>query len=333
VGPPPVSALKSSTPKKTPEPKSVFWEPEELVGVFSEEDDGGCDFDDYKSRNIQNNKNVNLPHLVTRWKDGELRDRCTVFLWMLSGLDPNDIRAKVCDGGMKMTISFNWPHFMQDARRLTEAKKWNLSKDSSKVVEVDSAIKMMRTSGTEESSISCTLEIHLGMQVEEQFYHEDSNGRIIHGNKIMREALKMNKRMPSSAERIPTIMCKYELMGIRDNYKNNMTAHEFSDEEVSWIGEENAFYYEDAKSKRSTKTKAQRAKGKGKKSQVPSVIQQPQSRLREDHFSIRSTRSRSRHNSNYVEDDNDDDLSSGDSQEDETQDNLINFEDNNVLDV
>jgi hypothetical protein len=35
-----------------------------------------------------------------------------------------------------------------------------------------------------------------------------------------------------------------------------------------------------------------------------------------------------------VEDDNDDDLSSGDSQEDATQDNLINFDNNNnVLDV
>jgi hypothetical protein len=46
---------------------------------------------------------------------------------------------------------------------LTKAKKWNLSKDSSKVVKVDSAIKMMRTSGMEESSIFWTLEIHLGM--------------------------------------------------------------------------------------------------------------------------------------------------------------------------
>jgi hypothetical protein len=64
------------------------------------------------------------------------------------------------------------------------------------------------------------------------------------------------------------------------------------------------------------------------------VIQQPQSRLCEDHFIICSTRSRSHHNYNYVEDDNDDDLSSGDSQEDETQDNLINFdENNNMLDV
>jgi hypothetical protein len=109
VGPPPVSAQRSSfiTPKKTPEPKSVFWEPEELLEVFLEEDDGGCDFDDYKSRNIQNNKNVNLPHLVTRWKDGELREHCTVFLWMLSGLDPNNIHAKVCDGGLKMSISFS----------------------------------------------------------------------------------------------------------------------------------------------------------------------------------------------------------------------------------
>jgi hypothetical protein len=34
-----------------------------------------------------------------------------------------------------------------------------------------------------------------------------------------------------------------------------------------------------------------------------------------------------------VEDDNDDDLSSSDSQEDVTHDNLINFEDNNVLDA
>jgi hypothetical protein len=49
---------------------------------------------------------------------------------------------------------------------MTKAKKWNLSKDSSLVVEVDLSIKMMRTSSREESSISCTLEIHVGMQVE-----------------------------------------------------------------------------------------------------------------------------------------------------------------------
>jgi hypothetical protein len=80
----------------------------------------------------------------------------------------------------------------------------------------------------------------------------------------MGEALKMNRRMPSSAERIPTIMCKYELMGIHDNYKNIMTAHEFSDEEVSWMGEGNAYYYEDAKSKRNIKTKVKKSSVKAK---------------------------------------------------------------------
>jgi hypothetical protein len=62
------------------------------------------------------------------------------------------------------------------------------------------------------------------------------------------------------------------------------------------------------------------------------VIQQ-QSRLHEDHFSIHSTHSPSCHNSNFVEDDNDIDLSSVDSQGDVTHDNFINFEDNNVLHV
>lgn len=167
-------------------------------------------------------RNVNLPHLLIHWKDGELQERCTVFIWALSGTGPQDMQAKILDGGETLRVRIPWPSFMQDAGKLT---KNMYCKDLSKVVSIESTLKTLK--GSADASVSSEFNLDLGMQVEEQFYNETvvaKHNQIKEekGHKLLRYFRQIT-RTNGRTEKLPVLVAKYEMMGIRDNYRNFST--------------------------------------------------------------------------------------------------------------
>jgi hypothetical protein len=190
---------------------------------------------DYEEINLIKNNNVLLPHLLVHWQDGNLDNRCTLYAWCLSGIEPREMNAKVLKGGEVLQLQFPWPEAMQDAHMLTRAK---FCRDSSKVIAIDSAIKHLKN-GSGNAMVSCEVNFALGMQVEEQFHNETlPKGKIEKGNKILRFFKQFHRSRSGNVEKIPIAICKFEMMGIRDNYKNATADSDYDDDE-SIAGEVN----------------------------------------------------------------------------------------------
>ena len=176
------------------------------------------------------NQKILLPHILAHWKDQELQDRCSLFIWQLSGLTPEDISARVMKGGETLQIRFLWPKPLQNALELTQGLYCG---DSSKVVEIESIVKKLKL-GSSSSMVSSTIEFDLGMQVEEQLHNETFINRGVSelekGNKMIRFFKVIMNRRTGQKEKLPIIVQKFEMMGIRDNYRNDSTTEmEFDD--------------------------------------------------------------------------------------------------------
>lgn len=184
----------------------------------------GDPYADFVDLNLINNNSTMLPSLLVNWKDQDLRERLTLFVWVLSGLEPQDLHAKILTGGEKLRIHFPWPEKIQDAMQLT---KYRYCRDASKVVEIETIVKNLK-GGSASSPIFSTVDFHLGMKVEEQFYSEtivtaagrDGRRKNERGNTV----LKFLRRRAGRNEEIPILVQKFEMMGIRDNYKSGTTA-------------------------------------------------------------------------------------------------------------
>jgi len=173
--------------------------------------------DDLVEINHIRNKDILLPHFTVHWKDMHLYNRCTLFVWCPSGLEPKDVDAKVTSGGRSVKISFPWPDQLQDALMLTRE---SYCRDSSKIVEMETIFKRLKN-GTSNSVISSEVEFDLGMQVEEEFHNEIIGpGRLEKGNKLLR-FFKRIQRRTGTTEKIPIVVCKFEMIGVRDNYKTD----------------------------------------------------------------------------------------------------------------
>ena len=123
-----------------------------------------------------------LPHLVVHWKDEQLYNWCTVFVWCLSGLEPIDVNTKVLKGGTTLCLCFAWPDPLQDTLKLTRDA---YCRDSSKVVEMETIFKQLK-GGTSNLMILSEVEIELGMQVDEEFHNEvNTQGRVEKGDKLL----------------------------------------------------------------------------------------------------------------------------------------------------
>ena len=182
----------------------------------------------YQKINHVKNRDVILPHLVVHWKDGQLYNRCTVFVWCLSGLEPKDVNAKVLKGGTTLCLRYAWPDPLQDALKLTRDA---YCRDSSKVVEMETIFKQLK-GGTSNSMISSEVEIELGMQVEEEFHNEvNTQGKVEKGNKLLRFFKTIYHNKMGKKEKIPIVVCKYEMLGIRDNYKTDTAVDSDYDDE------------------------------------------------------------------------------------------------------
>ena len=150
-----------------------------LKESISNDSAGSC----YQEINHVKNKDVLLPHLLVHWKDAHLYNRCTLFVWCLSGLEPKDVNAKILKGGTTLCLRFAWPDPLQDALKLTRDA---YCRDSSKVVEMETIFKQMK-GGSSHSMITSEVEFDLGMQVEEEFHNEAlPHGKVEKGNKLLR---------------------------------------------------------------------------------------------------------------------------------------------------
>jgi len=172
---------------------------------------------------VSKNNAASLPHIVVKWKDAQLQNRCTVYVWVLSGIGPSDLTAKVLDGGETLCLRVSWPTYMQDAEQLTK----NLyCKDSSKVLAIETKLKELKN-GSVDSPVTSEIDIKLGMQVEEQFFNEPLRvgNRVVHekGNKLMRFFKSVLRSRDGTVDQVPIVIGKYEMMGIRDNYQNLST--------------------------------------------------------------------------------------------------------------
>lgn len=126
-----------------------------------------------------------LPHVMVEWVDKDLQDRCTLYVWTLSGLEPTEIQAKILKGGEVLQMRFPWPAALQDARQLTAGRYCS---DSSKVVEIETILKKMK-GGSSDAMVSTTIDFHLGMRVEEQFKNEVVQSSVT-GQKNMKRAIR-----------------------------------------------------------------------------------------------------------------------------------------------
>ena len=130
-------------------PSAVTFNEATFVGGDEEEDDAPAPDDlgppvlaeSASELTFKQNANIALPHLLVHWKDQYVQERCTLFVWQLSGLQPHDVSARVVRGGEALEVKFAWPSPLQDANSLTQGK---FSRDSSKVVEIDDLIKKMK---------------------------------------------------------------------------------------------------------------------------------------------------------------------------------------------
>lgn len=177
----------------------------------------GDPYADFVDLNLINNQSAMMPSILVNWKDQDLRERLTLFVWVLSGLEPQDLHAKILTGGEKIRIQFPWPEQLQDAMQLT---KYRYCRDASKVVEIETIVKNLK-GGSASSPILSVVDFHLGMKVEEQFYSETivtryGRPKYERGNTV----LKFLRRRVGRNEQIPVVIQKFEMMGIRDNYRS-----------------------------------------------------------------------------------------------------------------
>ena len=70
------------------------------VSFANTDSSAGFDQNEYGQGDIM------LPHLLVHWKDAHLYNRCTLFVWGLSGLEPKDIQAKIQSGGRTLRLCF-----------------------------------------------------------------------------------------------------------------------------------------------------------------------------------------------------------------------------------
>ena len=218
---------KSRTPTSSKPPKKTtktarFSSTKKMGGETNVSDLLGDDFQDYSKINLVQNENIQLPHIIVHWKDRYLQNRCSAFVWMLSGLSPSDINATILPGGEILRLKMPWPAVMHDAGALTRNQYNN---DSSKVVAIESTIKQMKN-GFADALVSSNIDLELGMRVEEQFHNERQSGlgSIEKGSKLLRFFKNITRPSKGVVEQIPVLIGKYEMMGIRDNYRNISTA-------------------------------------------------------------------------------------------------------------
>ena len=89
------------------------------------EDNRGSFFgeDEYHKINLVKNNNVLLPHIVVHWVDQHLQNRCTVFVWTLTGVSPSDINATILEGGNSSALEF---HGQQSYKMLNISQPINI---------------------------------------------------------------------------------------------------------------------------------------------------------------------------------------------------------------
>lgn len=167
-----------------------------------------------------------LPHLLVPWKDKDLQDRLTLWVWALSGLEPIDIKAKILEGGEEIQLTFPWPEKMQDAIALSRNFYTN---DSSKVVEIESVLKTLK-GGEGTAIVSCQVNFALGMKVEEQFHKEYIKNikKPDEGYRVLR-FYKNRRQREGLGETVPYYILKYEFMGIRDSYVQEELVQDYED--------------------------------------------------------------------------------------------------------
>lgn len=88
--------------------------------------------------------------------------------------------------------------------------------------------------GSSTSMITSEVEFELGMQVEEEFHNEINpiNGQVEKGNKLLRFFKTIYQSKLKKESKIPIVICKYEMLGIRDNYKTDTAVEsDYDDEE------------------------------------------------------------------------------------------------------
>lgn len=239
--PPGVSSSSSSRNRGSTTPTAAKAQLEDLLRQSRAEHIGSNEpFVDYNDLNLIMNNSIMLPHIIVPWKDQSLRNRITLYLWLLSGLEPCDIRAKILQGGEKLRIQFAWPDQLQDAMSLTKAR---YCKGSSKVVEIETIVKNLK-GGSASTAISSVIDFDLGMRVEEQFHYEtvlnvQGERKEEYGNVILRYFKKRlgfdkkNKGGRGNDEYIPLTIQKFEMMGIRDNYHmEEPYCNDYEDESV-----------------------------------------------------------------------------------------------------
>ena len=188
--------------------------------------------EDFVEINIASNKSIHLPHILVHWTDGELNPRCTLYMWMLSGLQPRDISAKVLEGGEVLRVTLPWPDPLHDAMRMNGQ---NICDDSVKIVNMEKVIKGLK-GGSFERTIYSVVDVDLGMKVEEQLHNEPiGKGQVEKGNKVLRFANKVYNHKMNRAENVPILVTKYEMMGHKDSYRTISTADSDYEDEYETV--------------------------------------------------------------------------------------------------
>ena len=231
---PPRTLRTSNLPSRTP-PNSSF----EFLTTAPAKTKTAGEMEDYIQINLIKNKGIQLPHILLHWTDYELNSRCTLFVWMLSGLEPRDVTARVLEGGQTLRLQFPWPNPFHDAMRLNKHSECD---GSVKIVNMEKVIKSLK-GGTFDATISSVVDFDLGMQVEEQFHNQPiAMNQVEKGNQLLRFFKDTYNRKRNKRENIPILIAKYEMMGIRDNYKNATTVDEdYEDEDTKFNLIENYF--------------------------------------------------------------------------------------------
>ena len=188
--------------------------------------------EDFVEINIEANKSIHLPHILVHWTDGELNPRCTLYIWMLSGLEPRDITAKILEGGETLRVTLPWPDPLHDAMRMNGQ---SICDDSVKIVNMEKAIKGLK-GGLFDSTIYSVVDVKLGMKVEEQFHNEPiARGKVEKGNKVLRFVNRVYNRKKEKAENVPILISKFEMMGHKDSYRTISTADSDYEDEYATV--------------------------------------------------------------------------------------------------
>ena len=156
-----------------------------------------------------------LPHIIVPWADAMTRDRCTVYIWAPSGVSPADVSAKIMPGGSSLQVTYPWPRYMQDAMELNQK---HLAPTSAKITEIEKILKKVRMNSNQ-AIVSSTVEIELGIQVEEQFFSEDVFS-YKYLTKVQEKGIKFIRfKEDFKGQANDSVVWKFEMMGVRDNYK------------------------------------------------------------------------------------------------------------------